>query len=33
MNRRPRIQQENYQITKPEDYFGNEMDNYWRYND
>ena len=26
-------QQENYQITKPEDYFGNEMDNYWRYND
>lgn len=26
-------QQENYQITKPENYFGNEMDNYWRYND
>lgn len=26
-------QQENYQITKPNDYYGNEMDNYWRYND
>lgn len=29
-----RIQlQENYQILKPEDYFGNQMDNYWRFND
>ncbi len=26
-------QQENYQITKPDDYFGNQMDNYWRFND
>ena len=26
-------QQENYQITKPEDYFGNEMENYWKFND
>ena len=25
--------QENYQITKPDDYFGNDMDNYWKFND
>lgn len=25
--------QENYQITTPDDYFGNQMDNYWRFND
>ena len=27
------VPQENYQITKPDDYFGNQMDNFWRYND
>lgn len=25
--------QENYQIQTPTNYFGNEIDNYWRYND
>lgn len=26
-------QQENYQITSPSNYFGNKMDEYWRYNE
>ena len=27
------VPQENFDVTKPDDYFGNEMDNYWRYDD
>lgn len=26
-------QQGDFDVTKPEDYFGNQMDNYWRFND
>lgn len=26
-------QQENYQITTPNDYFGNKMDEFWKYNE